>query len=71
MGKKTKHTPGLWLWPDKTIEKRESHQLREEHNKLVDSHNKLLDALQTCETLFSGIENIICAAIAKATREQP
>lgn len=30
-----------WLWPDKTIGKKESRQLREEHNKLVNAYERL------------------------------
>lgn len=33
-----------WLWPDHRIGKRESRQLREEHNKLVNSHADLVIA---------------------------
>lgn len=35
-----------WLWPDRTIGKRESRVLREEHNKLANSHAELLAALE-------------------------
>ena len=37
-----------WLWPDRTIGKRESRQLREEHNELVNEHAAMLDALRWC-----------------------
>lgn len=30
-----------WLWPDRTIGKRESRALREEHNAAVEEHVKL------------------------------
>ena len=35
-----------WLWPDHAISKRESRQLREEHNALLNSHAELLEALR-------------------------
>lgn len=35
-----------WLWPDRTIGKRESRVLREEHNALANSHHELLTALK-------------------------
>jgi hypothetical protein len=35
-----------WLWPDHVIGKRESRQLREEHNALVNSHADMRDALK-------------------------
>lgn len=38
-----------WLWPDRTIGKRESRQLREEHNKVVNAHANLLEVLKLCE----------------------
>lgn len=39
-----------WLWPDRTISKRESRELRDEHNALANSHAALLDALRECVT---------------------
>ncbi len=33
-----------WLWPDRVIGKRESRDLRDEHNRLVNSHADLLSA---------------------------
>jgi len=41
-----KHTS--WLWPDRTIGKRESRTLREEHNATVNSHADLLACLRKC-----------------------
>lgn len=32
-----------WLWPDRVIGKRESRQLREEHNRLVNAHAALVE----------------------------
>ena len=39
-----------WNWPDHIIRKRESRQLREEHNALANEHAELLDALRECIT---------------------
>ena len=39
-------TTQSWLWPDRTIGKRESRRLREEHNALVNEHTAMLDALR-------------------------
>lgn len=36
-----------WLWPDRVICKRESRELRDEHNNLVNIKNKLVEALQS------------------------
>jgi hypothetical protein len=66
-----------WLWPDRTIGKRESRQLREEHNALVNSHEELVgllrrahSALQTMDTsgdwIVSGLAGEIRSALAKA-----
>ena len=41
-------TTQSWLWPDRTIGKRESRQLREEHNELVNEHAAMRDALRGC-----------------------
>jgi len=35
-----------WLWPDRQIGKRESRELREEHNALVNHHETLREILQ-------------------------
>lgn len=35
-----------WLWPDHAISKRESRQLREEHNAVVNLNSELLEALK-------------------------
>ena len=42
-----------WLWPDRTIGKRESRRLREEHNETVNQHADMLAALQECEAWFN------------------
>jgi hypothetical protein len=39
-----KHT--TWLWPDHVISKRESGELREQHNATVNSHAELLALLE-------------------------
>lgn len=39
-----------WLWPDRTIGKRESRDLREEHNALVNSHAELVDLIRDINT---------------------
>jgi hypothetical protein len=38
--------PKCWLWPDRTIGKAESRQLREEHNALVNEATRMREALQ-------------------------
>lgn len=43
---KEKYIAKPWLWPDRTIGKRESRVLREEHNALFNSHAELLAALE-------------------------
>jgi hypothetical protein len=69
-------TPGKsWLWPDRTIGKRESRTLREEHNALVNSEAELLRALERCADWFAGggdepDVDELRAAIAKATGAQ-
>lgn len=40
-----------WLWPDRTIGKRESRQLREEHNALVNASAELVAA---CQAVLKG-----------------
>ncbi len=35
-----------WLWPDRTIGKRESRELREEHNRAVNDHADALRVLR-------------------------
>lgn len=47
-----------WLWPDHTIGKRESRQLREEHNALVNSHAELLAALQAVTATARTFRNV-------------
>ena len=37
---------GTWLWPNRTIGKRESGELRDEHNALVNRHAEVLVALR-------------------------
>lgn len=37
-------TFNAWLWPDRTIGKRESRQLREEHNALLNAYDKVKTA---------------------------
>ncbi len=44
-----------WLWPDTIISKRESRELREEHNRLVNSHADLLAALEALVALRSNL----------------
>lgn len=39
-----------WLWPNRSIGKRESRLLRDEHNALVNDYVRLLDALRECIT---------------------
>ena len=42
-----------WLWPDRTIGKRESRVLRDEHN---DAINTLEELLAACERVLRSIE---------------
>lgn len=42
-----------WLWPDRNIGKRESRQLREEHNRTVNSHADLLAALREVAAMLA------------------
>ena len=39
-------TGKCWLWPDRNIGKRESRQLREEHNALVNRNAELIEAAE-------------------------
>lgn len=79
----SKHTPGkCWLWPDKTIGKKESRQLREEHNEVVNLNADMLEALEVCQVqllpiIKAGADKgkqtaylMVCDAIAKAKGEQ-
>ncbi len=45
-----------WLWPDRTISKRESRQLREEHNALVNQCSELRDTLADTVKLFDHLK---------------
>jgi len=44
-----------WLWPDRTIGKKESSVLRDEHNALVNSHAELLEALKEVTKYFGNV----------------
>lgn len=57
-----------WLWPDRTIGKRESRDLREEHNALVKLNVELLAVLELVErdSTDSDVLDYVRAAIAKA-----
>ena len=43
-----------WLWPNRTISKTESAQLREEHNATVNTAHELLTALQAMLDMFDN-----------------
>ena len=43
-----------WLWPDHVIGKRESRQLRDDHNATVNSHQLLLEACEAVASLADG-----------------
>ena len=43
-----------WLWPDRRIGKRESAELRDEHNALVDSHAELAEVCEAIAKLNEG-----------------
>ena len=49
----SKHS--TWLWPDRTIGKRESRALRDEHNRLINSHAKLLEAIEQSLTAYGAL----------------
>ena len=79
-------TPHSWLWPDRTIGKRESRILREEHNEAINQRAELLQALnglfEQCVMIHKyggeicnqreadAAEEAARKAIAKATGEQ-
>jgi hypothetical protein len=58
-----------WLWPDRTISKRESRQLREEHNALVNASAELVDALKGLKAILDEYQDLNdqdCDAMCKA-----
>lgn len=57
-----------WLWPDRAIGKRESRELREEHNALINSHAQLLDVLRMMPAVLRDRPECYAelAAVAKA-----
>jgi len=87
MNEATKQTAKAWLWPDRTIGKRESGTLREEHNATVNAHADLLEACQMAlgqldewgrgdneENVYANnaeVRKIVMASIAKAKGEDP
>ena len=54
-----------WLWPDRTIGKKESRVLREEHNALVNSHADLLAA---CESLVGQVNGLVLVNLPGAAQ---
>ena len=70
MSGELKYTPKPWLWPDRTIGKRESRELREEHNEAINQRADLLEALQefvaTSEPSTLNYENRCAAAMVNA-----
>ena len=54
-----------WLWPDHNIGKRESRQLREEHNAVVNNHERLVAALRE----IAGIAS--CGVIERRETGKP
>lgn len=50
MTEQTQTTTQSWLWPDRTIGKRESRELREEHNRAVNALAAVSEALVFAET---------------------
>lgn len=62
-----------WLWPDKTIGKRESRKLREEHNAAVTVAHELAEALEglaDCAgiTALHGFRDELNAAMVNARK---
>lgn len=58
-----------WLWPDRTIGKRESRVLREEHNALLNEAANIVAVLQTMTNVINVKEPdaiLVFAAIEKA-----
>lgn len=62
---KVKREPNSWLWPDRTISKRESRQLREEHNALVNEYAELLKFHQD-EAARKVIDGVLAERTPKA-----
>lgn len=61
-----------WLWPDRVIGKRESRQLREEHNRLVNSSAALvaaIDGILACVDRPGGTIRTISADAIIAARK--
>lgn len=69
-----------WLWPDRTIGKAESRNLREEHNALVNAHVEAIQQLRELEHALATGSELIGArmkyyhgmaelAVAKASKE--
>jgi hypothetical protein len=48
-----------WLWPDRTIGKRESGTLREEHNATVNQCADLCAALEACAFALEGATTML------------
>ena len=46
-----------WLWPDRTIGKRESRELRNEHNALVNSHEACKKLLNLFLWNYATLQN--------------
>jgi len=44
-----------WLWPDRTIGKRESRELREEHNRVINLNAGLLDTLRMVQVACDNV----------------
>ena len=64
-----------WLWPDRTIGKKESRVLREEHNALVNSHeehnalvNSHADLLAACESLVGQVNGLVLVNLPGAAQ---
>jgi|CXWL01.1.fsa_nt_gi hypothetical protein len=53
----TKPKSKFWFWPDRTIGKKESRILREEHNELANERHSLVVALGTLVNLHDGIND--------------
>ncbi len=62
-----------WLWPDRVVGKRESRQLRDEHNALVNSHDDLRLALAALHgevvALVEAIEEVSSSVATDDTRD--
>ena len=61
------HENKSWLWPDRTIGKRESRRLRDEHNATVNDCADLLAALRRISECDHAHSCQTCNEVARAS----